>query len=80
MKYIKKFESYSAPQIDDVIESSYQKHTAEGISDKNELFNLILADAEEELAYGISLFVRAGMGDGIKERIKSTISDYLNKK
>lgn len=80
MKYIKKFENYSAPQIDDVIESSYQKHTSEGITDKDELFNLIFADAEKELSHGISLFFRAGMSQGIIEHIKSTISQYLNKK
>lgn len=80
MKYIKKFENHSAPQLDDVIESSYQKHTSEGITDKEELFNLIFADAERELSYGISLFFRAGMGQGIIERIKSSIKQYLSKK
>lgn len=80
MKFIKKFESYSAPQIEDVIESSYQKHISNGVTDKNELSNLILADAERELAYGISLFVKAGMGEQIKSNIILSISNYLKNK
>ena len=80
MKHLKKFENYSAPQIEDVIESSYQKHISNGVTDKNELSNLILADAERELAYGISLFVKVGMGQQIKSNIISKINTYLENK
>ncbi len=81
MKHIKKFESYTqAPQIDDVIESSYKNHTSAGVTDKEELFNLIFTDAKKELAYGISLFVKSGMGSQIEENIKSKIVSYLKDK
>jgi len=80
MKYIKTFENHSAPQIEDVIENSYQKHTSNGITDKEELKKLMFEDAKDELSYGISLFFRSGNGEYILHHIVSSIDGYLKDK
>ena len=80
MKYIKTFESHGAPQIGDVIENSYQKHTSNGITDKEELKKLMFEDAKDELSYGISLFFRSGNGEQVLNHIIESIDRYLRKK
>lgn len=80
MKYIKTFESHGAPQIGDVIENSYQKHTSNGITDKEELKKLMFEDAKDELSYAISLFFRSGNGEYILHHITSSIDEYLRDK
>ena len=80
MKYIKTFESHGAPQIGDVIENSYQKHTSNGITDKEELKKLMFEDAKDELSYGIYLSFRSGNGEYILHHIASSIDGYLRKK
>ena len=80
MKYIKTFESHGAPQIGDVIENSYQKHTSNGITDKEELKKLMFEDAKDELSYGIYLSFKSGNSEYILHHISSTIDRYLKKR
>ncbi len=74
MKYLKSFnESLS---IDDNIKIAYDKYTSQGITNEEELRNMIVEYIKKENSLGMSFLMRGGMSS---EMVEQSIISNINK-
>jgi len=74
MKYLKSFnESLS---IDDNIKIAYDKYTSQGITNEEELRNMIFEYIKKENSLGMSFLMRGGMSS---EMVEQSIISNINK-
>ena len=76
MKYLKKYnESLS---IEDNIKIAYDKYTSQGITDEDELRDLITEYIKKSNALGLALLIRGGMSDEfVKQNILYQINSFF---